>query len=386
MANLDSLEAFTRSIRRAANFKSLQPIIPTRLLDDEEQQQQQITPTHSHRRHEEVPAEQQTDEAAAERDDSQFPGQLRDLRDPNNQAGQNEESPLLDQNNRTSQIISSATAESGFVPLQIKLNDPARKRVHSNVLIGIGMLSLPLGIRYSGWAIGLLFLLTTAGWRALPLSFGLIMAVWGGHRDMRHPQKYEHGLKLIFGFVTSVDLVMAIVGYLMYGRRTKDEISTNVLTTQEYPGALHVVVLILVAIMPLTKFLLNCAPIISTLEVLSCIDPRAATVKPNRFNHSTFLTKPLRAVFRIGVTCTIVSLAILVPSFEVISAIMGAAFCSLICVILPATFHLKMFGGEISRREALFNWALILSSAALGIAGTVWGFLPKEWMGLEEVH
>lgn len=129
MANLDSLEAFTRSIRRAANFKSLQPIIPTRLLDDEEQQQQQITPTHSHRRHEEVPAEQQTDEAAAERDDSQFPGQLRDLRDPNNQAGQNEESPLLDQNNRTSQIISSATAESGFVPLQIKLNDPARKRV-----------------------------------------------------------------------------------------------------------------------------------------------------------------------------------------------------------------------------------------------------------------
>lgn len=74
------------------------------------------------------------------------------------------------------------------------------------------------------------------------------------YRDMRHPQRYEHGLKLIFGFVTSVDLVMAIVGYLMYGRRTKDEITTNVLMTQEYPEALHVVVLILVAIIPLTKF------------------------------------------------------------------------------------------------------------------------------------
>ena len=74
------------------------------------------------------------------------------------------------------------------------------------------------------------------------------------YRDMRHPQKYEHGLKLIFGFVTSVDLVMAIVGYLMYGQRTKDEISTNVLTIQGYPEALHVVVLILVAITPLTKF------------------------------------------------------------------------------------------------------------------------------------
>ncbi|KAI7241498.1 hypothetical protein KC330_g596 [Hortaea werneckii] len=179
---------------------------------------------------------------------------------------------------------------------------------------------------------------------------------------------------------------MAIVGYLMYGRRTKDEISTNVLTIQEYPEALHVVVLILVAIIPLTKFPLNCAPIVSTLEVLSCIDPRAATVKPSRFNQSAFLTKTLRAVFRIGVTCIIVLLAILVPSFEVISAIMGAACCFLICVILPVAFHLKMFGKEISRREALFNWALILGSAVLGTAGTVWEFLPKDWMGLEEVH
>ncbi|RMY00683.1 hypothetical protein D0868_08877 [Hortaea werneckii] len=234
-------------------------------------------------------------------------------------------------------------------------------------------------------------------WRALPLSFELIMAVWGGHRadlcgerltrrlssvfpniyrDMRHPQKYEHGLKLIFGFVTSVDLVMAIVGYLI----------TNLLTIQEYPEALHVVVLILVATIPLTKFPLNCAPIISTLEVLSCIDPRAASVKPNCFNQSAFLTKTLRAVFRIRVTCTIVLLAILVPSFEVISAIMGVAFCFLMCVVLPVTFHLKMFGREISRREALLNWALILGSAVLGIAGTIWEFLPKDWLGLEEVH
>jgi solute carrier family 32 (vesicular inhibitory amino acid transporter) len=47
---------------------------------------------------------------------------------------------------------------------------------------------------------------------------------------------------------------MAIIGYLMYGSRTKDEISTNLLTTEEYPEAVSVIVLILVAIVPLTKF------------------------------------------------------------------------------------------------------------------------------------
>lgn len=48
-------------------------------------------------------------------------------------------------------------------------------------------------------------------WRALPLSFGLIMALWTGHsvfpnlyRDMRHPPKYASALRWIFGFVVCV--------------------------------------------------------------------------------------------------------------------------------------------------------------------------------------
>ena len=47
---------------------------------------------------------------------------------------------------------------------------------------------------------------------------------------------------------------MAIIGYLMYGDGTKDEISTNVLTTEGYPKAISYIVLVLIAIVPLTKF------------------------------------------------------------------------------------------------------------------------------------
>ena len=50
-------------------------------------------------------------------------------------------------------------------------------------------------------------------WKALPLSFELIMAVWGGHsvfpdiyRDMQHPHKYGNGLTLILFFLNIREL------------------------------------------------------------------------------------------------------------------------------------------------------------------------------------
>lgn len=98
-------------------------------------------------------------------------------------------------------------------------------------------------------------------WKALPLSFGLIMALWTGHsvfpniyRDMRHPTKYGSGLRWIFGFVTCVDVAMGVCGYLLYGQDARDELSTNMLRTPGYPYAVKIFVLVLIAIIPLTKF------------------------------------------------------------------------------------------------------------------------------------
>ena len=50
---------------------------------------------------------------------------------------------------------------------------------------------------------------------------------------------------------------MAIVGYLMFGDETSDEISKNVLQTSSYPDAIRITVLVLIAIVPLTKFSLK---------------------------------------------------------------------------------------------------------------------------------
>ncbi|EMD00301.1 hypothetical protein BAUCODRAFT_63649 [Baudoinia panamericana UAMH 10762] len=564
MANLNSLEGFLRSIRRAANSAGLQPALRTVVLRDGEH----VTEEHRHREHEDRPP---TDGGVEEeRDNTQLSSQPRKLH--HSEPPPDDVSPLVQQDQPGHQ-------HGGFEPLHTKLHEVSRNRVmqlsqrrkesraqqkdeereplltkqirredgtegevivgqstlpqtifnSSNVLIGVGMLSLPLGIRCAGWIIGLGSLIASAlvtkytasllakfldadsslanfadiayiafgekgrlatsilftleltaacvglvvlfadslkslmegpsdahwkilcgcillplnfvpmrllsftsflgifcgfalvvcvfvagflkssspgsllevattyafpeSWKALPLSFGLIMAVWGGHgvfpniyRDMRHPHKYESGLRLIFSFVALVDVTMAVIGYLLYGNLTKDEITTNILTTDGYPQALSVLLLVLVAIVPLTKFPLKCddgcSPIISTLEVHFRVEPRAATVKPNKLNQSAVLSRLLEAVFRIGVNVIIVVLALVVPSFEVISAIMGATFCFLICVILPVLFHLKMFRGQIPRSQLIFDWTVIVVCTILAVAGTVWEILPKSWMGL----
>lgn len=120
----------------------------------------------------------------------------------------------------------------------------------------------------------------------------------------------------------------------------------------------------------------------STLEVYTLIDPRAALLQPNRLNQSRVLTRTLKTFFRLLVTFLAVILAIAIPSFELISALMGGAFGFLICVIMPVGFHLKMFQGQMTRRQVAVDWGFIVVSAVLGVVGTVWEFLDRGWMGL----
>ena len=57
---------------------------------------------------------------------------------------------------------------------------------------------------------------------------------------------------------------------------------------------------------------------------------------------------------------------------------MGSAFCFTICVILPLSFYLKLFGEEISMKERTFDWFLIITCTVMALIGTVWAFLPKD--------
>lgn len=97
-------------------------------------------------------------------------------------------------------------------------------------------------------------------WARVPLSIGLIMSPWGGHasfpslyRDMQDSKQYSLALVLTFSTTFAIDLVMAVCGYLMYGSETMDEIVANILVTPGHSRPLLIAIVVLVAVMPVTK-------------------------------------------------------------------------------------------------------------------------------------
>lgn len=170
-----------------------------------------------------------------------------------------------------------------------------------------------------------------ANWGTLPISFGILMSPWGGHsvfpniyRDMRHPYKYRKGVNITYSFVFTLDLMMAVVGLLMFGDGVKDEVTRNILLTDGYPPWLSVFIVVCVAIIPLTKVPLNARPIVSTLELFLGLDARALGDGAATVGLSGFTRGILKIVVRVVCIVVFVILAILVPNFDQIMSLLGA--------------------------------------------------------------
>ncbi|RWA14284.1 hypothetical protein EKO27_g821 [Xylaria grammica] len=229
-----------------------------------------------------------------------------------------------------------------------------------------------------------------ANWLTLPLSFGLLMSPWGGHsvfpniyRDMRHPHKYRKAVSYTFIFTLLVDASVAIVGLLMFGDGVRDEITANILETTGYPNVLNVLLVIFIAIIPLTKVPLNAQPIITTAEVLFGLRQQVVAEETPLISLSSTSRGLLKALIRIVTLLVFLAIAILFPSFDSIMTFTGSALCFTICVTLPLAFYLRLFSREITSRERVLCWFVMMLSLVTSVIGTVWAFLPKRLIGAE---
>jgi vesicular inhibitory amino acid transporter len=161
------------------------------------------------------------------------------------------------------------------------------------------------------------------------------------------------------------------------------ELTANIIDTPGYPRVLSIVLSVFIAIIPLTKVPLNARPIVSTVEVLTGLDAYSIANSEPLTGLSSYTRGILRVVIRILLIVVFVLIAIVFPAFDSIMAFMGSTLCFTICVILPLMFYLKIFGKEISMKEKVVDYLLIVVCSILAILGTIWAFLPKRMIGAE---
>ena len=230
-------------------------------------------------------------------------------------------------------------------------------------------------------------------WATIPLSLGLFMAPWGGHsvfpaiyKDMRHPKKYSKAVNWTYLFTYGLDVSMAVVGYLMFGDFVRDEVTSNILLSNKYPHALSILMIVLICIIPVTKIPLTNRPMTDTINKKFLIDLRQMDTKARKASEKSWRDRIARGSICILANAFELGVAVVLPDFDSVMALMGSAFCFTICVILPVSFYLRVFsseGQEISTAERVLCWTLIIVSTALGVLGTVFAILPKEKIGMK---
>lgn len=170
----------------------------------------------------------------------------------------------------------------------------------------------------------------------------------------------------------------------MFGDGISDAITSNVLRTSGYPKALTILMCIFVAIIPLTKIPLNARPLITTADVLCDVHdlPNHPAHNNSSASRRSILAKNLiRGLIRVSVVLVLLLISIAFPAFDSVCAFLGAALCTLISILLPISFYLKLYWNDIPNRERLSLWVLFTVFSILGLAGTIWTFLPKSLIG-----
>ncbi|OAQ95844.1 hypothetical protein LLEC1_00260 [Akanthomyces lecanii] len=224
-----------------------------------------------------------------------------------------------------------------------------------------------------------------SNWLAVPLAYGLMASPWGAHsvfpsiyRDMRHSHKWHKAVRVTFSFSYVLDTCLAVIGILMFGDGIENAITSNILRTKGYPPSLTVFMCACVAVIPLTKIPLSARPLVTTADVIFGLHFEQQHAEGGSDVGRPWVRSVQRASVRVGVVLVLLAISIVFPSFDSVCAFLGAALCTLISVIFPIAFYLKLFWDDIPRLERVISWVIIVVFAVLGLFGTACTFLPKS--------
>jgi vesicular inhibitory amino acid transporter len=77
------------------------------------------------------------------------------------------------------------------------------------------------------------------------------------------------------------------------------------------------------------------------------------------------------SVIKVVLIVMALGVAMFVPSFSFICALVGLICTMAVSVIFPAAAHLQLFGDKLSTTEKMIDWILIVFGSGVAVIGTI---------------
>jgi len=205
-------------------------------------------------------------------------------------------------------------------------------------------------------------------WNAagLPLALGIVAYTFSGHAivpsiysSMERPQDFEKMIDTSFLIVLGCCLVVAIGGYHLFGSLVQDQITISLQNFSSAGLAMDCLTWLMI-MTAFSKFTLTMFPLALGLEEIF------APYVPNET--ATEVVSSLVKLCLIG--CAL-SVAIFVPSFSFLCALVGMVCTMAVSVVFPAAAHLKMFGAKLVMGERLLDWLFVIFGSIVAVVGTI---------------
>ncbi|GER51261.1 amino acid transporter family protein [Striga asiatica] len=196
---------------------------------------------------------------------------------------------------------------------------------------------------------------STINLSSLPVAIGLYGFCYSGHAvipniysSMEKPSQFPSVLLMSFGICTLMYAGAGAMGYIMFGETTQSQFTLNMpkdLTASKIAVWTTVV-------NPFTKYALTMSPVAMSLEELI----------PS--THRNF--QMYSVLIRTALVISTLLVALTIPFFGLVSALIGSLLTMLVSLILPCACYLRILNGKIN----IFQSSICMLVIGVGVVAS----------------
>ncbi|XP_010543284.1 PREDICTED: vacuolar amino acid transporter 1-like [Tarenaya hassleriana] len=193
----------------------------------------------------------------------------------------------------------------------------------------------------------------------LPVAIGIFGFGFSGHSvlpniysSMRETSKFPLVLVTSFTFCTFLYIAVAICGYSMFGEAIQSQFTLN-MPSQFVSSKLAVWTAV---ITPMTKYALTITPIVLSLEELMPL--------------ARMRSDGVSMLFRTTLVVSTLVVALTVPFFAIVAALVGSFLAMLVAIIFPCLCYLSILKHRLSNAQIGICISIIVFGLVSGCCGT----------------